>query len=260
MRKGICKGVFEPLWLSISFYSILPAPHFEWSEKNTKAVICYLPLSGIFVGSVFYLWRLLCIAVQLNISLFAVVAVIIPIVITGGLHMDGFLDVADAISSHQTRERKLEIMKDSHVGAFAVIWCSVYLLLSFGLYSALYERGGFWVISVGFILSRSLCALSALTLPNVRKEGLLFTFNRQSKNTWAKSIMCALALICIYGMIFAEGWTGVAAAVLAVLAFFVYRLITRKQFGGMTGDTCGFFIELCELCVLIGALAGSYII
>ena len=55
--------------------------------------------------------------------------VVAPIIITGGIHMDGFLDTQDALGSYQPRERRLEILKDSHAGAFAIISCAVYLMM-----------------------------------------------------------------------------------------------------------------------------------
>ena len=72
--------------------------------------------------------------------LFAAAAACLPLLITGGIHMDGFMDTVDALASHQSRERKLEILKDSACGAFAVLYCGVYLLLSFALYYEGYGR------------------------------------------------------------------------------------------------------------------------
>ena len=58
-----------------------------------------------------------------------------PVIITGGIHLDGFVDTMDAINSYQPIERKLEILKDSHIGAFALISCVTYFIISFGLWS-----------------------------------------------------------------------------------------------------------------------------
>lgn len=252
------------LWVAISFYSILPAPRPEWSKESTKSAICFLPVIGIFVGALHYLWQYLCIKIGMHSSMFSAVAVMIPIFITGGLHMDGFMDTADAISSGQSRERKLEIMRDSNVGAFAVLWCSAYMLLSFGLFSAVYTAenaaANLIVVSVGFILSRALCTLSALTLPNARKDGMLFAFNSQSKNLWTKLIIGAVVLVCILVMVYIELWAGVCASLAGVIVFLYYRHMAMKHFGGATGDSCGFFIQICELSVLAAAFIGSYIL
>jgi len=251
--------LFSSIWITISTYSILPAPRTEWKSENKRTAICFLPVVGIFIGGALILWQWLCLALRVDVALFAAVAALLPLFFTGGIHMDGFMDTADALSSHQSRERMLEIMKDSHTGAFAVIWCASYLLLTFGLYSALYLGTALRVTSVGFILSRVLCVLSALTLPNVRKGGMLCAFTEHAKNRRAVAVMFILSLFCAGGMILLDLWSGLCGAVAAVAAFGGYRRMAKKQFGGVTGDTSGFFIQICEFCVLFGALIGGFL-
>ena len=89
---------------------------------------------------------------------FAAAAACLPLLITGGIHMDGFMDTVDALASHQSRERKLEILKDSACGAFAVLYCGVYLLLSFALYYEGYAAGWIYAFAPAFVLSRCLSA------------------------------------------------------------------------------------------------------
>lgn len=79
----------------------------------------------------------------------------------------------NALASHQTRERKLEIMKDPNTGAFAVIYCGVYLMMSVGLFYELYHARTVLVFCPVFVLSRSLAVLCAVTMPNARKAGML---------------------------------------------------------------------------------------
>lgn len=68
-------------------------------------------------------------------SAFTAVLILIPVLITGGIHLDGLLDTADALSSYKTKEEKLEILKDSHAGAFAIIIGICWFVLDFGIYS-----------------------------------------------------------------------------------------------------------------------------
>lgn len=250
---------FNSMWIAISTYSILPAPRVEWREENMRSAICFLPVVGICIGLALLLWQRLCLALEAETALFAAVATVLPLLLTGGIHMDGFMDTADALSSHQPRERKLEILKDSHIGAFAVIWCAAYLLLSFGLYGSLY-RGTAWImIGIGFILSRSLCALGALTLPGARNSGMLRAFTEHAKNRGAIAAMGVLSLLGAGTMALLAPGPGICGAIAAVAAFFGYRSMAKKQFGGVTGDTSGFFIQLCELCLLLGAWIGGYL-
>lgn len=250
---------FSSIWIAISTYSILPAPRVEWTSENMRTAICFLPVLGAFIGGALLLWQWLCLALEVETALFAAVAAMLPLLLTGGIHMDGFMDTADALSSHQSRERKLEIMKDSHAGAFAVMGCASYLLLSFGLYWVLYRGTALWAVAIGFILSRALCVLSALFLPNARSGGMLCAFTEHAKNRCAVAAMLVLVLSCAGAMIFFALWPGLCGAAAAAAAFFVYLRMAKKQFGGATGDTSGFFILLCELCVLFGAWIGGFL-
>ncbi|MDR0875229.1 MAG: adenosylcobinamide-GDP ribazoletransferase [Clostridiales Family XIII bacterium] len=247
----------DAFWIALSMYSILPAPRREWRKESMRAAICFLPLIGILTGGALALWQWLSLALNIAPAVFASVAAVLPVILTGGLHMDGFMDTADAIGSHRPREEKLEIMKDSHAGAFAVLWCGVYLLLSFGVYFALYEKAALWTLGIAFILSRALCALSALTLPSARGGGLLHAFTEHAKNRAAATAMIILSVICAASMTLLDRRIGLCCTALAAAAFFAYCGMARKLFGGATGDTSGFFIQVCELSLLYAALIGA---
>jgi len=256
--------IFAPLWIAIGFFSTLPAPRADWSEKNMKTAICFLPIIGVVIDCFMCLWRVVCAIFYIDFILFSAVAVIIPIAVTGGIHLDGFMDVIDAKASGQPKERKLEIMKDPHSGAFAVIWCAAYLLLSFGLYCSLDDSAGFYafdnqavlVICIGFILSRSICALSALALPAAGKNGLLCAFTEHTKTIRPRIALGAVTLLCAGCMCLIDVKSGGLAVFAAFISFLCYRRMVLKQFGGVTGDTCGYFIQICELCILAGAVVG----
>ena len=113
----------KALVIAFSTYSKLPMPQVEWSEKNMRYAVCFFPLVGAVAGGVLLAWCWLCRALALTVPLRAAGGVVIPLLVSGGIHMDGWCDTADALASHQERARKLEILKDSHTGAFAVIAC-----------------------------------------------------------------------------------------------------------------------------------------
>ncbi len=244
-------------WIAISTYSILPAPHIEWQQDNMHLSICFLPGVGIFIAGALILWHYLCLTFMVEAALFAAGAALLPLLLTGGIHMDGFMDTTDALASHQSRERKLEIMKDSHIGAFAVMGCTAYLLLSFGLYTALYNGASWGLIGISFILSRSLCALSIFTLPGARNDGMLYTLTGQVKNYKAATAMGLLSLFSAGAMLFIDFKIGIGAVLIALAVFFGYRRLAKKNFGGVTGDTSGFFIQVCELCLGLAIWIGG---
>ena len=248
---------FETLLVAVSTYSILPVPQFEWNEKNMRYAICCFPVVGLFCGAALLLWNWFCCRMQVSPVLFAVVAVCLPLLITGGIHMDGYMDTVDALASHQSRERKLEIMKDSACGAFAVLYCGVYLLLCFGLLHEVYEAGNMLSYAPVYVLSRSLSALCAVTLPNARNAGMLCAFTENAQKNRAVAAMLVVAVLAAAGMIWLNTICGSIVAACVLLTVLGYRHMAVLQFGGATGDTSGFFLQVCELAALIGIWLGG---
>ena len=125
----------ESLIVAFSMYSKIPMPQITWTKENMKNTLCYFPLIGAVIGALLWLWYWLCGIAGFGVMLQAAVAVLIPVLVTGGIHLDGFLDTSDALSSWQTTERRLEILKDPHTGAFAIIACCSYFLAAFGIWT-----------------------------------------------------------------------------------------------------------------------------
>lgn len=149
-------------------------PASEWTEENISYAMCFFPWIGVVIG--FGTWVLFQIkeraarqGLALDPLFFTVLLLVLPVVVTGGIHMDGFLDTQDALSSWQPMERRLEILKDSHAGAFSVLSCGVYFLLSLGVYSSLNEEN-VKLVCVGFLLSRTLSGISVLCFPQGQQK------------------------------------------------------------------------------------------
>ena len=167
--------VLRAVGMAFALYSRIPVPPLDWESGARRYTLYAFPLVGLAVGGGLLLWTWLAGALGLGQLLWAAGMTAIPLLITGGIHLDGFCDVCDALASHQSRERKLEIMADPHVGAFAVQGCGLLLLLTFGLWcQAERTDGGLWAaLLLVPVLSRGLSAFAALTLPNARGGGLL---------------------------------------------------------------------------------------
>lgn len=92
--------------------------------------MCFFPVVGVIIGAlVFGAGQLILRYTECGKLFFAAVMTMIPVAVTGGIHLDGFADTIDAVSSYKDREKKLEILKDPHTGAFAVIGLCAYFLL-----------------------------------------------------------------------------------------------------------------------------------
>ena len=242
----------KALWIALAMYSRLPAPRTAWEEKNMAWALCWFPAVGLAAAGLLRLWWALCAWLELGGVLFAAVAVIIPAAVSGGIHLDGLCDTCDALGSHQSREKKLEILKDSHAGAFAIIGCGLYLLLLFAAWHQVWPAAGTaGALCLGPLFSRGLSGLMAALLPNARGSGLLARFTRSMDVRRAKAILLLWSAAAAGGMIVLNPWVGLPglAGAGAVTAYYV--VMSRRQFGGITGDLEGFYLQLCELALVI---------
>lgn len=251
--------LWQSFKIAFSMYSVIPLRNIEWKEETMRYAFCFFPLIGVVIGGAEWLWLWCAWKFGFSTALTGAAAAVIPVLLTGGIHLDGFCDTVDALSSHQPKERKLEILKDSHVGAFAVIGVCVYFLLSFGLWCEYqYSTASALILGGGFVLSRTLSGLVSVLAPQARKEGMLKTFSDAAKQR-AVVISCAAFLgITAVGML-AVDWR-IALAVLAVMATILgyYLLTSRRQFGGVTGDLAGYFLTLAEMGVLAGVVLAQH--
>lgn len=226
-------------------------PRSEWTEENTSYAMCFFPWIGGVIGivtwGIYHLegW-LTSHGIEYGSLFFTILMVLAPIIITGGIHMDGFLDTRDALSSYQPKERRLEILKDPHAGAFAIISCAVYLMLYVAVYSALTPHA-VRVIALGFLLSRTLSGLSVITFPQARQKGLAATFSQNAAKKATTRVLLLYLAALIAAMLAIGGIAGAGALLGAGGMYLYYYRMSIKKFGGITGDLAGYFLQMCEL-------------
>lgn len=232
-------------------------PRADWEKENMKYAMCFFPWVGVVIGACVYLWGRFAGNISVGSILYAAVLTLIPIFITGGIHLDGLLDTADALSSWQTRERRLEILKDSHTGAFAIITCCMYFIAYFGFSSELFEMQrieGIGVIAIGFFLSRCLSGFSVTAFPCAKDSGLAATFANGADKKRAGKVLIGEGILAIAVMIWVSIPLGIAAVVAALLTFWWYHHMSVEKFGGITGDLAGCFLQVCELMILVAVV------
>lgn len=246
--------------IAFAMYSKLPMPRVDWEERALSWALCWFPLVGLFIGAVLWLWLVLAQWLGFGAIFTAAFALLLPIALSGGIHLDGFCDTCDALSSHQSREKKLEILKDSHTGAFAIICCGLYLLVFFAAWCQVEAAGRTaLVLGLGPVLSRSLSGLFAVTLPNARGTGLLATFTDTMDTAKARGVMVIWVVACAAALLWLDLWTGGAALLGAGLTCLYYRVMSARQFGGVTGDLAGFFLQICELAMVLAVVLAQKI-
>lgn len=240
----------QSLIIAFAMYSKIPMPKAEWTEKNMRYAFCWFPLVGLVTGLLeMGVFRLLLFC-QAGPVIKGALMTAVPLIITGGIHLDGFMDTTDARSSYGDRNKKLAILKDSHVGAFAVMACGLYLLLSAGAWSEMDWRGMQLMVWV-FVLERALSGLAAVNFKGARSDGMLMAFREPArrKQVTAVLIVVAIAAVFIMARVWLPGAAFCAAAALLVLGRY-YRMAMR-EFEGTTGDLAGWFLQTCELVLLL---------
>lgn len=252
------KVLINSFIIAISMYSKIPMPKTEWSKVNMRYVMCFFPLVGVIIGSLVYLWYLLSQSLPMSHVFCTVIIMMIPLVITGGIHMDGLLDTTDALCSFRSKEEKLSILKDPHSGAFAVIICVAYFFLSYGIWYDV-TPSAILVLAISFVLSRALSGLAVVTFPLAKDSGLAAMFSNQSKRR-ITCIVMVLYILSSFGLMLLLNWKlGLIAFISTLLFFLYYRYMSVKQFGGITGDLAGYFLQICELIIAISVIMGDRI-
>ena len=252
------KLFFQNLAVAFAMYSKIPMPHFEWNEKNMKYSMCFFPLIGAVIGGIMIGLYCLLNMLALPASAKAAIFVIVPVIISGGLHVDGLLDTSDAISSFQTMERRLEILKDTHAGAFAIIIGVLYFIVDFGFKFDLSLRVVL-VIACGYMVSRGLSAFAVVSFrkAGTKSEGLVKTFSKNSAKSVVRVVSLIYVLVGCGLMLYVNLTVGICAIIATAIAFVYYRIMAYKRFGGINGDLAGYFTQVCELLILIAAVIGD---
>ena len=246
--------LLRSLAIAISMYSKIPVPMVEWNEKNMKYAMCFFPVVGAVTGGLqLLIGYLLMEHTSCGNLFFAIAMALIPVLVSGGIHLDGFADTVDALSSYGDREKKLEILKDPNTGAFAVIGLCVYFLADVAFWSEVTMKL-LPVIACTYMLSRSLSGISVVRFRAAKNSGLLRTFQDGAQRKRVRVVLILWACACSGIMLYLSWKTAVIVILAAILVFFYYYRMSRKQFGGTTGDLAGYFLQVCELAMLAGAV------
>lgn len=249
--------LIQSMIVAFSMYSKIPMPKIQWNEKNMHYALCFFPAVGAVVGIGMYLLMWICEKVSMGNLFRACAATVLPVVITGGIHLDGYLDTIDALHSYGDREKRLEILKDSNSGAFAIIFGLVYFVLSVGIWSEI-SLQAMPFLCISYTISRTLSGFSMVTFPLAKNTGLVAAFQEGADKRKVIVVLALLFTIEALLLFSFNVWMGVFVMVPALLCFLYHYYVCKRIFGGITGDLAGYFLQICELVMAAGIMfAGS---
>ena len=238
-----------PFWIALQFLSSLPIslPGMPKPQELGRSLLFY-PLVGVLFGVV--LVGLNALLSGTPVFLHAALLLTVWVLLSGGLHLDGLADSADAwLGGFGDRERTLSIMKDPRSGPIAVVTLILVLLLKFTALLALIETHNTIALLLAPVIGRSAMLGLFLCTPYVRAGGLGQALADHLPRSAGRQVM----LVCAVGCALVAGFAGLYALVAAAVCFFWLRHLMLKRLGGTTGDTAGALLELLEVVVLLSA-------
>ena len=240
------KQEWKSILIALSTFTILPVPSFQWEDEPFRRVPRQLPLVGLVVG---LLWGGVAFLLDhsfLHPALQGVVLAFFPWVLTGFLHLDGLMDVADAMLSWREREERLRILKDPCCGPFGVASFGLTALVTFAAGWAAAEKTIPWLALTAIpVLSRGMAALGMELLPSLSASG----FKAGMAPVTDRLTVLAAALWTGAAVLLLVGAGGLRGGVTALLQGGVFWWICsrcRRTLGGVNGDVLGCAIVLCE--------------
>lgn len=241
-------------WLALQFLTRLPVPQIaECTAKDRGRSVLYYPVVGLLIGAA--LTGFLFLLVDADPGLRAALLLLVWVLLTGALHLDGLADSADAwLGGRGDRARTLEIMKDSRSGPAAVVAVALVLIVKFAALSALTHAAYWPALVLAPLLGRAALVLLFLITPYVRAEGIGAVHAANLPRGGATIILLTVAIPAPVFL----GYAGLWPVVAALAMVWLLRRLMLQRLGGATGDTLGASCEIVEAAVLVVmALAGA---
>ena len=227
-----------------SMFCAIPAPQ-VWDEKAKDKMLLFLPIVGLEIGAIWVGIAWACRLLNLPTMIAALILSAYPYIVTGFLHLDGYMDVTDAVKSWRDLERRREILKDSHVGSFAVIGIVLLMITQFALFASAPADADFLIFI--FIPAVSRCC-SALAVTGLKP----MSTSQYADQKKPKSHMVVLTImLCAF---LAAGFFLCGKYGFSLVGCLVgYGLALRrayKSLAGMNGDISGYALTIGELCAV----------
>lgn len=245
------KDFLYSIVIAFSFFTIIPLPVMEWTKGRMRFLPLLMPFVGFGIGAAGYALYLFLMGMAVSEFCSAVIMALFYLVITGGLHMDGMMDTADAYFSRRSKERKLEIMKDSQVGAFAVMAFVSLFLVKIAFFYEIFWAGKETAVLLLVIpaLSRTVQGFILCRFPYAKEDGLAVIFSGAAEGRTPSFLI--ICFVLMGGLIyFLTGMRGLLLPFGLLLFTLFYYYSAKKNFGGVTGDIVGAFVELAEVLML----------
>ena len=235
------KTYFHAFAMCQSMFCAIPAPQ-VWDEKAKDKMLLFLPVVGLEIGLIWaglaWLLRLL----NLPVMIVALILAAYPYIVTGFLHLDGYMDVTDAVKSWRDLERRREILKDSHVGSFAVIGIVLLIVAQFAVFASVPAEANYRILI--FIPAVSRCC-SALAVTGLKPMSTSQYADQKKPKSHLIVLTIMLVIFLAAGFLLCGKYGFVLVGCMVGYGLALRR--AYKSLEGMNGDISGFSLTIGEL-------------
>jgi len=247
------KSLLKDIYVSIVFLTRFPAPGWPAAAERPLANAMWaFPVAGILVATLGGAVYILCDLLELPVTISALFATVALIVATGGLHEDGLADVADGFGVHGERQRRLDVMRDSRIGAFGVIALVLALAAKIGALAALGQPELVVVALVSSAaLSRAFVVVAMRMMPSARDDGL----GAGAGAPRFEEALIALAVGGAIALALTLSWSWLVVVLAGATAALIMAWRTMRAFGGQTGDVLGAIVLVSDIAMLAAFVA-----
>ena len=239
------KTYFHAFAMCQSMFCAIPFPGNLWDEKARDKMLLFLPAVGLEMGVIWAAIAWLCRFLNLPQLVRGLVLAVYPFLAAGFIHLDGYMDVTDAVKSCRSLERRREILKDSHVGAFAVIGIALLLLAQFAFLSSVPEEADWRILMFVPAMSRCGSSLAVTVLKPMNTSQYAAT---QKPKSHVALLAAMTAVFLAAGFLLCGRYGFVLLGGLAGYGFALRK--AYKSLEGMNGDISGYALTISELCAV----------
>ena len=232
--------------MSITMFSAIPCPFHTWDEESRPLMTLFLPFVGVITGGLWTLAAWLVRLAQLPALICGMILCAFPFIITGGIHMDGFLDTVDAVKSWRDVEERRRILKDPHVGSFAVIAACLLIMSQFALLSSAKANANIFTFIIISVVSRTAAAIFVTVLRPISVSEYSGAYRKGIKKSHIIFLIIVLAAAVSAGFVFLGKYGFASIAVTVGYVLFMIRGF--RSLDGMSGDVSGYALTFGELC------------
>lgn len=240
------KKYFHAFFMAFGMFTAIPCPYRPWDDNARPYMILFFPVIGVLLGAIWMGCGYLAAFLGLPRLITAVVLTLLPYLLTGFLHLDGYMDVSDAILSRRDLPERQRILKDSHVGSFAVIMLAALFLTGFGVFASASEHTDFRLL---LFLPAAVRANAGIAISVLRPMSTSqYSGNyRSSVRLSHILVLILLFLLSAVGGLLLCGWRGILTVFVGGAAYWLAAIWGYRNLDGMNGDISGFSLVLGEL-------------